>query len=89
MFYNFVKDCLQQYPTVLIINTLNAIMLFNPFHHEFIKWTFPSLNSDVTVAKRNSVKNQNRLINSLYPDETAHERLIRVYTVLSGLCFCL
>ena len=39
-----------------------------------MKWAFPSLNLDTSiVANRKVSQNQNRMANSVNPDETAHE----------------
>ena len=43
------------------------------FHTEVIKRTFPSLNLDMSImANRDVSQNQNRMANSVDPDETAH-----------------
>ena len=45
----------------------------NPFHPEFMKWTSPSLNSNVPLLQVGiSIRNQNRMANNVDPDETAH-----------------
>ena len=48
-------------------------MIFNPFTSEFLKLTHPSLYLDTSiVANRGLVKINNRIANSVDPDETAH-----------------
>ena len=37
-----------------------------------MKWTFPSLNLIGSIFRKFVVKNQNRMANSVDPDETAH-----------------
>ena len=47
----------QLYWNKLIVFQIIAIGL-NPFHPDFIKWTFPSLNKDMSfVANRNASQN--------------------------------
>ena len=44
---------------------------FNPFTPEFLKWVHPSMNSDISiVANRRLFKINNKMANSVDPDET-------------------
>ena len=49
------------------------ILMINPFIPEFLKWTLPSLNLDMSTASNRgfSVKIENRLANHVDPDEMA------------------
>ena len=48
-------------------------MQLNTFHSAFMKWTFPSLNSDISIVANREVnqKSKQNAI-SVDPDETAH-----------------
>ena len=57
-----------------------AFSKFNPFTPEFLKWTLPSLNLDMSiVANGVSVQNKNRMGNIVDPDEMAHYEPSHLY----------
>ena len=50
--------------------------LFIPFIPEFLQWTLPCVNLDISIlANRDMSKISNRMTNSVDPDETAHYEL--------------
>ena len=51
---------------------------FNPFNHEFMKWTFPSLKLDMSIVANKGVsKKHNRMADNVDPDKMAHSWFIQ------------
>ena len=53
---------------------IGKILTHNPFSRDFLKWTLPSLNLDMSTNtnRRFRLKSKNTIANSIDPDEKAH-----------------
>ena len=51
-----------------------------------MKWTFPSQNMECSLLPVGiSVENQNRMANSVDPEDTSHQDLLSLHRYLAGL----